>query len=142
MNMNRNYIDIQLVRLITPEQKDHTASISNIHRWNRGNNASNRQVHFSLLFLCCLHPERNQNKHLRLLYLMETTNSNNVIFEQKPEYRDDGTISIGTGSRFFRIWAPLPIVNSMCNDIPLVKTQLPIITMKRPVTFTATPIIL
>jgi len=137
MNLNRNYIDVQLIRLITPEQKDHRASIYNIRRRNGGNNNSNQQVHFSRLLLCRLHPEKNQNEHTRLLYLMEAKNSNNVLFERNLEYRDDGTISIGS---FFRILAPLPIVNSMRNDIPLVKTQLPIVAMKRPVTLTSTPI--
>lgn len=60
---------------------------------------------------------------------MEANNSNNVLFERNLEYRDDGTMSVGC---FFRILAPLPIENSMRGDIPLVKTQLPLIAMKRP----------
>jgi hypothetical protein len=127
MNMNRNYIDVQLIRLITPVQKDHRVMIYSVRKQNGSRN--NQQVHFSRLLLCRLHPESDHHNHSRLLYLMEANNSNNVLFERNLEYRDDGTMSVGC---FFRILAPLPIENSMRGDIPLVKTQLPLIAMKRP----------
>ena len=68
---------------------------------------------------------------------MEARNCNNMLFERNLEYRDNGTISIGT---YFRILSPLPIENNMRGDIPLVKTQLPIIVLKSPSKVASVPV--
>ena len=60
-----------------------------------------------------------------------------MLFERNLEYRDNGTISIGT---YFRILSPLPIENNMRGDIPLVKTQLPIIVLKSPSKVASVPV--
>ena len=125
MNLNRNYIDVQLVRVITPN-KDQKANVYGIRRRNGG---ANQDVHFNRLFLCRIHSTRNLEANSRLLYLMEANGCNNMLFERNLELRDNGTISIGT---FFRILAPLPIENNMKGDIPLIKTQLPVIVMETP----------
>jgi hypothetical protein len=123
MNLNRNHLDVQLLRVITPN-KDQKASI-----YARKQRTNNQEVHFSRLFLCRIHSTQHIVENGRLLYLMEANGSNNMLFERNLEFRDDGTISIGT---FFRILAPLPIENNMRGDIPLVKTQLPVIVMRPP----------
>lgn len=69
---------------------------------------------------------------------MEFKNSNNVLFDRNLEYRDDGTMTIGT---FIRIMAPQAIENRMNGDAPLVKTPHPLILMKRPSTLQSVPII-
>jgi hypothetical protein len=123
MNLNRNYIDVQLVRVITPN-KDQKANIYATRR--RGNN---QDVHFSRIYLCRVHSNLRITQNSRLLYLMEARGSNNTLFDRNMEYRDDGTFTIGV---YFRILAPLPIENNMRGDIPLVKTQLPFIVMTAP----------
>ena len=92
---------------------------------------SAQEVTFSRLFLCRIHPEKGMaTDHGRLIYLMQARNSNDQLFEDNKEWRDNGTFTIGT---FFRILSPLPIENNMSGDIPLVKTQLPIVIMKPPI---------
>jgi hypothetical protein len=54
MNLNRNYIDVQLVRVITPN-KDQKANVYGIRRRNGG---ANQDVHFNRLFLCRIHSTR------------------------------------------------------------------------------------
>ena len=64
-----------------------------------------------------------------LIYLMESKNNDNVLFDRNLEHRDDGTITIGS---FVKIMAPQAIENRMNGDIPLVKTPHPSIVMTRP----------
>jgi hypothetical protein len=132
INLNRIYIDVQIIRVITPSP----AQKANIYGVRR-KNSNNQEVHFSRLFLCRIHSELDLNEHSRLIYLMEAKNSNNMLFDRNLELRDDGTISIGT---FLRILAPLPIENNMKGDIALVKTQMPAVVMKRPFKIPSVPV--
>ena len=60
---------------------------------------------------------------------MESKNSNKCMFDKNVELRDNGVISIGT---FFQIISPHTIENKMRGDIPLLKTDIPLIVMTRP----------
>ena len=124
INLNRVYIDVQLLRLITPslQQKAMTYGV-------RRRNNNNQYVIFSRLMLCRVYSNKRYFDGSRLIYLMESKNSNQCLFNKNIELRDNGVISIGT---FFRIVTPLPIENKMRGDIPLVKTHLPLIVMMRP----------
>ena len=124
MNLNRNFIDVQIIRIITPN----TNQKANIYAI-RNRRANNQDVHFRRLFLCRVFSESDITEHSKPIYLMEASDQNNMLFERNLEWRDDGTISIGT---FLRILAPLPIENNMQGDIALVKTQMPAVVMKRP----------
>ena len=126
MNLNRNYLDVQLVRIITPN-RDQKAHIYSIRR--KQNNNSSSEVNFTRIFQCRIFSEKNKSDHSRLIYLMEARNSNNVLLNRNLEYHDDGTITIGT---FLRILAPQPIKNHMNGDIPLVKTPNPLVVLRRP----------
>ena len=123
MDLDTNYLDVQLIRIITPNMNQR-ASVYGIKRRN-----NNQDIHFSRLFLCRLHSDTNLNEMSKLIYLMEARNSNNMLFDRNIDHRDDGTFTIGT---YFRVIAPLPIENSMRGDIPLVQTQTPVIVMERP----------
>jgi hypothetical protein len=126
MNLTKKYLLVQLLRIISPSQNQK----ANIYSNRRRNGTINQEVTFSRLFLCRIHPDEGMiTDHSRLIYLMQARNSNSYLFDDNKEWRDNGTFSIGT---FFRILAPLPIENNMNGDIPLVKTQLPIIIMKSP----------
>ena len=124
LNLNRVYIDVQLLRLITPnsQQKAMTYGV-------RRRNNNNQDVIFSRLMLCRVYSEKKYSNGSRLVYLMESKNSNQNLFNKNVELRDNGVISIGT---FFRILTPLPIENKMRGDIPLIKTHYPLIVMMRP----------
>ena len=124
LNLNRVYIDVQLLRLITPslQQKTMTYGV-------RCRNNNNQDIIFSKLMLCRVYSEEKYFNVSRLIYLMESKNSNQCLFNKNIDFRDNGVISIGT---FFRILTPLPIDNKMRGDIPLIKTHYPLIVMKRP----------
>ena len=124
LNLYRVYIDVQLLRLITPslQQKAMTYGV-------RRRNNNNQDIIFSRLMLCRVYSEKKYFNGSRLVYLMESKNSNQCLFNKNVELRDNGVISIGT---FFRIVTPLPIENKMRGDIPLIKTHYPLIVMKRP----------
>ena len=132
LNLNRVYINVQLLRLITPslQQKAMTYGV-------RRRNNNNQDIIFSRLMLCRVYSEKKYFNGSRLVYLMESKNSNQCLFNKNVELRDNGVISIGT---FFRIVTPLPIENKMRGDIPLIKTHYPLIVMKRPSLKTSIPI--
>ena len=54
-----------------------------------------------------------------------------MLFDHDLQRRDNGTFTIGS---FFKIVAPLPIENNMKGDIPLIKTQIPLVLLKPPST--------
>ena len=124
INLNRVYIDVQLLRLITPNQQQKAMTYG-----VRRRNNNNQDVIFSRLMLCRVYSNKRCSDGSRLIYLMESKNSNQCLFNKNIELRDNGVISIGT---FPRIVTPLPIENKMRGDIPLVKTHLPLIVMMRP----------
>ena len=134
MNLNRNCLTAQLLRCITPSANQR----ANIYSSRRRNAANNQEVTFKRLFLCRIHPESStDHDNARLIYLMEARNSNNNLFDQNMELRDNGTFSIGT---FFRILAPLPIENTMNGDIPLVRTQNPLLILHSPKKIPTVPV--
>ena len=114
LNLNRVYVDVQLLRLITPNSSQKAVIYGARRRTN------NQEVIFSRLLLCRIHSEQNYNIGSKLIYLMESKNSNKCMFDKNVELRDNGVISIGT---FFRIISPHPIENKMRGDIPLLKTD-------------------
>ena len=126
MNLNRNYLDVQLIRIITSkkEQKAHLYSRS-IGR----NRTTARETHFSRIFQCRIYSSTNFNDHGTIIYLMEAKNSNKALFDRNLELRDNGTITIGS---FVRIIAPQPIEDYMNGDIPLLKTSASLIVLLRP----------
>jgi len=91
LNLNRVYIDVQLLRLITPslQQKAMTYGV-------RRRNNNNQDIIFSRLMLCRVYSEKKYFNGSRLVYLMESKNSNQCLFNKNVELRDNGVISIGT----------------------------------------------
>eukprot|EP00957_Ditylum_brightwellii_P059466 4514421-Ditylum_brightwellii.AAC.1 len=59
---------------------------------------------------------------------MESKSSNTCLFDKNVQYRDNGTITIGTICRLLRSQP----VSNFINDIPLVKTFEPLIALKHP----------
>ena len=122
ININRTFIDVQVSRIIIPNQQQ-KATIYNIRRRHQ------TDVHFKRIYQCSIFSRMNITDNSRIIYLMESKNSNNVLFDRNLEYRDNGTITVGS---FLKILAPQPIDNVMNGDVPLVKTPHPLIVLKRP----------
>ena len=73
MNLNGNYLDAQLIRIITAkrEQKAYLYSL----RSGR-NRTTARETHFSRIFQCCIYSSTNYNAYGTIIYLIESKNSN------------------------------------------------------------------
>ena len=85
MNMNRKYILVQLIRIISPG----ATQKANIYGSRRKFGTNNQEVTFSRLFLCRVHPEEGMpSDNGRLIYLMQARNSNSSLFEDNKEWRD------------------------------------------------------
>lgn len=126
MNMNRNYIDVQLIRIITP-RKEQKAYLYSLRSGRRG--GGSKEMHFSRIFQCRVYSAMNSSEHKKIIYLMESKNSNNNMFERNLDFRDNGTISIGT---FLRVISPEAIEEYMNGDIPMIRTPCSLIVLKRP----------
>ena len=126
MNMNRNYIDVQLIRIITP-RKEQKAYLYSLRSGRKG--SSSKETNFSRIFQCRIYSAMNSSEHQKIIYLMESKNTNNNMFERNLDFRDNGTITIGT---FLRVISPEAIEEYMNGDIPLIRTPCSLIVLKRP----------
>eukprot|EP00957_Ditylum_brightwellii_P104921 7996825-Ditylum_brightwellii.AAC.1 len=78
---------------------------------------------YSRLLLC---KSMSKEEKVQLFYLVKSRNANNHLWTHNPQLRDDGTITMGT---IFGILAPLPIMNYMSGDIPMVELCYVVIVM-------------
>lgn len=125
-NLNRQFINAQLLRIITPT-RDMKAQLYAIRNRNRNGNSSS-ETNFTRIYLLRIISSTNLNDHGRLFYLLESRNSNATLFNRNIDFRDNGTITIGT---IVRVVGPQEIECRM-GDIFLIKTPNPLIVMQRP----------
>ena len=128
VNLNRQFINAQMLRIITPT-RDMKAQLYAIRsrRNNRSNTSSSSEANFSRIYLLRIISETNISDHGRLFYLLESKNSNATLFNRNIDFRDNGTITIGT---IVRVVGPQAIETRM-GDIVMVKTPNPLIVMQR-----------
>ena len=124
-NIPRNSrIDLQLLRVIANSNTGTNLGPARVYGAMRYNRNTSTNINYSRLFLCRVVSELEGNK---LVYLMESKNTNNNLWKRNPQFRDDGTISIGDT---IRILSPLPIKNMMSNQIPMIETRFPAVVME------------
>ena len=87
-------------------------------------------MNFSRIFQCRVYSALSTSEHKKIVYLMKSRSSNNQMFDRSLDFRDNGTITIGT---FLRVIAPDAIEDHMNGDIPLIRTTSPLIVLKRPI---------
>ena len=122
-NLNRLYIDVQLIRIISPT-KELRAYVYDQQK----NKKSNNGVEFKRLFLCRVNSHNHVEDNGKVLYLMEKTDLN-FYFQSNVEHRDTGIISVGG---YFRIRQPFEITRFLKGRIPLLRTSMPLVAMKPP----------
>ena len=122
---NRSFIEIQLMRIISPVNisGNQGAYIYSNRNRNRNNGS---QTNYTRLFLGRVHAS---NEGSKLVYIMETRTQNRDLWKMNVEHRDDGKLTIGT---VFRMLAPRPVESFMVGDIPLLVTKFPVIIMSVP----------
>ena len=109
LNLNTKYIDLHLLRIITPVPRATTAYVFNK---NKKSNADN-SITFYSIFLCRVHSEKFEQDNNHLVYLMETRSKNKALWNQNVNDRDSGAITIGSLSNFlFR-----SLMTVICNII-------------------------
>ena len=125
MNLNLNYIDLQLLRVIAPSQQQgtHTAYV---YHSRGGRNKQNSEVKYSRLFLFKCFSEQENGK---LCYMMETKMANQNLWNHNVELRDNGSITVGS---IVRVVAPLPVKTLMSGDIAMLETGFPFFLMTHP----------
>ena len=125
---NVKYIDLQLLRIISPANIAGSNTAYTYGNRNRNRNTGN-QTNYTRLFLVRVY---SQNESNRLCYLMEGRTENKRLWKYNCELRDNGVITIGT---VFRLLAPRPIENVMVGDIPLLVSKFPARVLKDPSRF-------
>ena len=109
-NINTKLIDIQILRVITPDQQ------TNATVYNRQRNENNQSLErFSWLLVARVHPYFHPEKNVEIVYFMEARNTNNNFYNVNVQYRDNGSISIGS---FPWVPCPIPIYQYMRGGIP------------------------
>ena len=125
-NLNLNYIDAKMLRVIAPSPTSTSAyTYSSKMRQQKNTN----HIHYSRLLLLKIYSAKSNTENSRLCYIMEARNTNTSLWDRNVELRDNGILTIGT---YLRILAPKPITKMMSGDIPMIETQFPVIVMKPP----------
>ena len=88
-NLNRNKTDVQILRKIIPS-KDQKAALYSIRRGK----SQTAELHFKRVYQCRIFSVEQICEQSRLLYLMESKNSKNAMFDRNIEHRDDCNGSI------------------------------------------------
>ena len=84
------------------------------------------------MYLCRV---MSENEGYVLCYIMKTPKQNKDLWHRNIEYRDNGTLTIGS---VFRCLAPRPVERFMKYDIPSMESNFPIVLMRDPATFLQT----
>ena len=121
-----NYIDVQILRIIVqPRGANNQAFTYSNNRGRPGARRQVNQINYSRLFLIRIH---NHSEGDRVAYMMESKSTNQVLWNRNIEYRDNGTVTIGS---IIRILSPRPVDGFMPNNVPLITTQFPVVVMTR-----------
>jgi hypothetical protein len=126
--MDERYIDLQLLRIITPDSSKGASIYQNRGR-RVGFNRSKQEVHYTRMYLCRIFSVDHNQRCRSLVYIMQARNSNEDLWKLDIELRDNGTLTIGS---IFRMIAPHFVEKYVNNEIPLLVSQLPVIIMKPP----------
>ena len=134
--MDETYINLQLLRLITPDANNGAAIYNNRSRRNQMNRGR-QDIQYSRMYLCRVYSSDKEERCSSLVYMMQARNVNNDLWSRDIELRDNGTLTIGT---LFRVIAPHFVEKYVSNEIPLITTQVPVVIMKTPSLFLTIPI--
>ena len=93
INLNQNYIDVQLIRIIT-EKREQKAYLYSLYSGR--NRITAKEIHFSRIFQCYIYSSSNYNDHRTIIYLMEAKISNKAVFDCNLQLRNNGIITIGS----------------------------------------------
>ena len=115
LNLNKVYIDIQLLRLITLslQQKAITYGV-------RRRNNNNKDIIFSRLMLCRVYSEEKHFNGSTLIYLMESKNSNQCLFNKNFQLIDNP------------IMCMKPCISLLCSFINTLSHHIIYISLLRP----------
>eukprot|EP00957_Ditylum_brightwellii_P122703 9357804-Ditylum_brightwellii.AAC.1 len=121
-DLDMNYIDLQLLRIISPGPSTNTA-----HNYSRARNKGS-QVNYTRMFLFHVSSLKREGDNNLLCYVMESKSLNTCLFDKNAQFCNNGTITIGTICCML-----MPqLFSNFINNIPLVETFEPLIALKHP----------
>ena len=124
-DLNLKYIDLQLLRILVPN-KDIGSKVSFYGAKGKGGKTMQNSTSYHRLYLCrALYDDTG-----KLVYIIQSKDTNQCLWDKNVEYRDNGILTIGT---IFRVIAPQAIESLWNQDIPMLETDTPVIIMKKPV---------
>ena len=126
--MDERYINLQLLRIITPDSNK-GASIYNNKSRRYGNARAKQEILYTRMYLCRVISLEQAERSRSLVYMMQARNCNEDLWKLDIELRDNGTLTIGT---IFRVIAPHFVESYVQNEIPLIVSQLPVVILKAP----------
>lgn len=132
--LRRKYMDGQILRIILPLPAQSNAQI--MHRMRRQQGNRFMEVTYHRIYLCRVFSDRFERHNSKLFYLLQNKTINTRLWELNPEFRDNGTIAVGT---FIRIANPDPVEKFM-QGIPMVTTNLAAYPLKDPRVYDSIPI--
>ena len=123
-DLNFKYIDLIILRIINPPP----SSVANVYTRRLAVNKKDT-MKFSRLFLAKVYSSKNTSENTKLVYMIQSKNVNENLWNMNLEYRDNGVLSIGT---FIRFISPSPVEKYMRGDIPMLHNTLPVVILKPP----------
>ena len=126
MKLGTKYIDLLLVRIISPNKKE-GHSLASTFKKPKG--TVETKVSYERMYLFKIHTTKNvtQNKRLVYMFLSKTINEN--LWAKCIQFRDNGKLTVGN---FIRVPSPMPIENYMNGDIPMLYSYNPVYLLKAP----------
>ena len=136
MKLNFKYIDLLLVRIISPNRRNGTPIVASTYKRNKVSNVES-QVSYDRLYLFKVHSNNHVKQNQKLVYIFLSKTINEGLWGKCLQYRDNGKLTVGN---FIRVPSPMPIKNYMNGDIPMLFTYNPVYLLKAPKVMISIPI--
>ena len=129
-NRNYKFTNIKVLRIITSSK-----SGANVYS-HEMNNSNQITMKFTRLIISRVHSNQYLEYNTRLVYIMQSRNENLHLWNTNTNNCDNGAILIGYLIRFP---CPLPIIQCMICNIPMIKLHHTVILTKNPVSIARFP---
>ena len=117
MKLNKTFLAGILLRIITPSKELSQANV--MRRYKPQSTTTNTSTIYRSIYLFLNVSENHDSDQNSLFYMIMNSTTNTHLFERNTNFRDNGTISIGT---LLMIVNPDPVENFM-NGIPILSTK-------------------
>ena len=138
MKTSDRYIDLQVLRIIVPDQNKTKAMVYS--RTGKGSGPSRRQgaeSSYERMYMCRVYDCDSISNSGEVVYLMQGGGDNKNLWSREILSRDNGTLTIGT---YFRIIWPEHVERYLNNECPMIVSKEPAVLMKLPPLISDVPV--